>query len=153
MVNREARDKAAEALRRFLACQTTNKEFDREFTEIAATWKRQKDRAIAAVYGFAWNLYDDFEEHKLDGDWEPEAMAREMAERCVRFLQTDLEYEWKREKFIGLDWRRIFSKFLPWIRWEADPKKRFERFMAEPAGDVSVWPFYRSQDFEAGLRG
>ena len=148
MVNREARDRAATALRRFLVCETTNKEFDREFTEISATWKRKKDRAITAVYGFAWNLYDDFEEHKLDGIWEPEDVVRQMAERCVRFLQTDLEYEWRRAEFIGLDWRRIFSKFLHWIKWEADPRRRFGQFMAESAGDVSVWPFYRRDDYE-----
>jgi hypothetical protein len=146
MVTREARDKAAETLRQFLACETTNEEFDNEFAAISITWKRHTDRGIAAVYGFAWNLYDDFEEHTLEGAYELDPPVRAIAERCVQFLQSDCEYEWRRAKFIGLDWRRIFSKFLPWIKWEADPVKRFEQFMAEPAGDVTVWPFYCAED-------
>lgn len=151
MVNREARDRAARALRRFLDRETTNEEFDSEYAHIGPIWSRGKDRAIAAIYGFAWNLYDDFEEHKLEGAYELDNPVCEMAERCVLFLRSGLSYEWKKTSFIGIDWRRILSGFLPLIRWEEDPKKRFERFLNESAGDASVWPFYRREDYEVTL--
>jgi hypothetical protein len=153
MVNREARDQAATALRRFLDGATTNEEFDSEYAHVAPVWKRGKDRAIAAVYGFAWNLYDDFTEHKLEGAWELDEPVKKIAERCVLFLRSDDEYEWKRSEFIGIDWRRIFSRFLPWIKWEEDTLKRFEANLGEPEGDAQVWPFYRREDYEVSLRG
>ena len=153
MVDREVRDKAALALQRFLECETTNEEFDAEFTGLAATWKRHSDRAIAAVYGFAWNLYDDFEEHTLEGAYELDEPVLAMAGRCVRFLRSDLEYEWRKAKFIGLDWRRIAARILPWVHWEQDPMKRFQAYLGEPSGDASVWPFYRREDNEASSRG
>jgi hypothetical protein len=152
MVHREARDQAAKALERFLQCETSNEEFDHEYTEIARTAKRQTDRALKAVYGFSWNLYDDFEEHKLDGAYELDEPVRAIAERCVVFLRSDYEYEWRKADFFGIDWRRMAARVLPWIRWEADPLKRFELFMAEPTGEVSVWPFYRREDYVASLR-
>jgi len=152
MVNREARDQAARALERFLKCETTNRVFESEYEEVATTWKRHTDRGIAAVYGFAWNLYDDFEEHKLEGAHELDQPVLQMAERCLLFLRSDCEYEWRKAKLIGLDWRRILSRFLPWIQWEADPDKRFEQFLAEPGGEASVWPFYRREDCAASLQ-
>ncbi|MDR3724834.1 MAG: hypothetical protein P4K83_10145 [Terracidiphilus sp.] len=151
MVNQEARKKAARALRRFLDCETSNEEFDSEYVRIGPAWNRSKDRAITAVYGFAWNLYDDFKEHKLEAEWELDKQVKEIAERCVLFLGTDCEYEWKKSEFIGIDWRRVFSGFLPWIKWEADTLKRFEANLGEPAGDASVWPFYQAADFHDAL--
>jgi hypothetical protein len=151
MVSREAREQAARALRRFLDCETTNEEFDSECVHVGPIWNRSKDRAITAVYGFAWNLYDDFTEHKLEGAWELDEPVKEIAERCVLFLGSDYEYEWKKSEFIGIDWRRVFSRFLPWVKWETDTLKRFETNLGEPAGDASVWPFYRTADFHDAL--
>lgn len=152
MVNREARRGAALALRRFLGGQSTNKEFDREFAAVAPELERGQDRALRAIYGFCWNLYDDFEEHRLEGDWALEPPVREIAERCLLFLGSGCSYEWKKTKFIGLDWRRILARFLPWIKWEHDPLKRFEAYLGEPEGEARFWPFYRECDYRQAQR-
>lgn len=146
MVNREARHLAALALRRFLDGQSTNREFDREFSAAVPVLERCPDRALRAIYGFCWNFYDDFEEHRLEGEWALEPPVRAIAERCLLFLASDCPYEWKKTKLIGLDWRRIFARFLPWMRWESDPLKRFEAYLGEPAGEARCWPFYRAGD-------
>src|SRR5207245_4192388 len=42
-----------------------------------------------------WMLYSDLHRHKLTGKHEPNAETRALLERCVLFLETNLEFEWK----------------------------------------------------------
>lgn len=148
MVNQPARERLVVVLQDFLAARTTNREFERSFEQVLAEHRGQ-DRGIAAVYGFFWNLYDDYEEHKLAGEWALELPVGAMAERCAEFLATNLEYRWKQSNFIGLDWRRMFSRILPWVKVFEEPVERFRQRIAQPDGDALCWPFFDTAEFEA----
>lgn len=86
MVARRERDVAARVLRAFVAGEITNDDFDDQYPVCPA------DAAILAVYRQVWKFYDDLHEHKLVGGWTPSQQARDLLERCILFLEGDLEY-------------------------------------------------------------
>ena len=135
MIDRPARKRAAEAIRHFVTGQISNKEFLRRYPE------SEDDSAIWALDDTVWCLYDDIRTHKLSGD---EALSKEFKSEAVRwlmFLYSDKEYLWPN---IG---KPGFRHYPSWFcRLFVFASKRYERFRA--AGDYSVWPFLRREDFE-----
>lgn len=151
MIDWEARGRAQELMQDLLACAITNRQFEAGFTALLGPGRTSADRGVIAAYGFFWNLYDDLEEHKLEGEHAPEPGVLEIAERCMLFMDTGFEYRWKKMNFIGLNWRRMLARILPWIRYEQNPVVRFGCQVAEPGGDVAAWPFYCIEDYSAKL--
>lgn len=166
MVDLEVRKKAAQAVRRFLDCQTTNDEYEAEYPLPGLFEKnRTTDMAIRAVYASSWYWFDDLSTHKLDGVYVLTPETKKLAERCVLFLQTGFEYEWKRSKFIG-----AFTDILAGICAQiskvitlglVEPSRHpsalsfdeeFAAWLNQPEGDASVWPFYRLSDYESALQ-
>ena len=87
MIDREARDLMAEALRQLLARQITNDDFEEMIPSGPSD-----DRVLGPIESRAWAFYDDMHAHKLDREF-TDAMRSDVA-RWVLFLQTDLEYRW-----------------------------------------------------------
>lgn len=139
MIDRTARRQAAETIRHFVTSQITNKEFIRRYPH------SKEDPAIWALDDTVWCLYDDIRTHRLAGDYALTKEFKTEVARWLLFLYSDAEYVWPKIGKPGFrqtpSW---FCRILPFAQ------KRFETFRA--AGDYSVWPFLRREDFEAARR-
>ncbi len=139
MVDRAKRDAARDILRNFIDCKITNDEFHAQFLG------SEHDLALRAIRSTVWMLYSDLHRHKLTGRHEPNAKTRAMLERCVLFLDSDLEFEWP-VPTIGL------SNVVPNLRRRA---KQLMGLSADAdgvearsnGGDDTVWPFFRRDDY------
>lgn len=93
MVDRAARDKAAQALQQFTDGLLTSDQFD-------DAWPRQSDdAALGAVLGAVSGCFEDRRGRRLR-DQAPQSAPRELNrdeaalfERCVLFLRSDLEHD------------------------------------------------------------
>jgi len=139
MIDRTARNRAAETIRRFVTGQITNKEFIRRYPD------SKNDPVIWALDDTVWCLYDDIRTHKLSGEYALTKEFKTEVARWLMFLYSDAEYQWPQIGKPGFrqtpSW---FCRVFPFAQ------KRFERFRA--AGDYSVWPFLRPADFEDARR-
>lgn len=93
MVDRQSRTELAEALRRLIGGELTNDEFDDLYYE---SWWQHSDDAVRELAQFGWSLYDSdtLRPYTLTGPNAPSPERQQMAERAIRFLKTDFEYEW-----------------------------------------------------------
>ena len=138
MIDREARDKAAEILRQFISGQITNFAFEEKMPQ-------SRDSAILAIEDSMWCFYDDFKKHKMKGKWKlPEETKKEMA-RWVMFLYSNEEYKWPNYSYAGVlplrhGW---FSK----LRGKPRKEKEFMQF-----GEYEVWPFLNKESYESALQ-
>jgi hypothetical protein len=111
MVNRQKRSAAKRLVEGFAGGTLTSREIDNDFPT------DKSDPALAAIWRQLWFLWDDFHTHTLTGRHAPTPDARAMMDRCMAFLESDLEYEWPSLK--GASWRLIllrafgFRKGLP----------------------------------------
>src|SRR5436190_23104801 len=88
MIDRTARNRAAETIRRFVCGQITNKEFIRRYPD------SKHDPVISALDDTVWCLYDDIRTHKLSGDYALTKEFKSEVARWLLFLYSDAEYEW-----------------------------------------------------------
>jgi hypothetical protein len=86
MVDREGRNQAIDAIRRFRDRQMTNNVF------VDAYPGSRTDAGIRAISDAIWFFYDDVSEHRLDGDHALSPQALRGFNRCIVFLATDQEY-------------------------------------------------------------
>ena len=134
MIDRAARNQAAEIVRRFISGQITNFEFE-------AKMPNTKDLAVLAIEDSLWLFYDDFKKHKLSGHWKlPDQTKSEMV-RWVMFLHTNDEYFWPNINYPGVRplQHGFFSKLFK-------GPEREQAFMQ--AGLYSVWPFINNESFQ-----
>ena len=88
MVDRATSDNAVSALRKFAEGAISNREYERRFP------KSKDDPALRSIYTNVWFCYSDTSEHTLT---DKHALSKEnnaTLERCVLFLQSDLEFQW-----------------------------------------------------------
>ena len=95
MVDREARDTTAEALRHFASGQITNFDFEDRFPE-------SKDPVIFAIESSIWFYHCDLKEHKMAGDWELPNEMKKHIHRWIMFLHSDEEYQWPQFPHAGV---------------------------------------------------
>ena len=134
MIDQTQRDAARRVLRSFIDGEITNDDFEAQFPRNA------EDPAIPAIKANVWMLYSDLRQHKLTGKHAPNAEYRAILERCVLFLETNLEFEWPVPK-ISLS--NIFTNL-----W-SHAKARLGKPTSQPSeGDEDVWPFFRKQDYD-----
>jgi hypothetical protein len=147
MVDEQTRREALTALQRFLACETTNDEYEGEYP-LPTLFRRKAstDPAIKAIYSMSWNWFDDFNNHKLERGYELDSEVREIAERCVTFLQSDCEYEWHETNFISTSFMRSVVTTLGLSPTTTGVEERVKNHLDQPEGDASVWPFFRRED-------
>lgn len=147
MVDRDARDRAAQLLRNFVSGKITNDEF-------ADGCPPTQDRAIDAIWGTAWVLYDDISEHRLIGRNRLPSDMRRVCLRWLLFLHNDHDYEWPDLSLPGIDpatrtqqsvWRRL----LGLLKGSLAPEVA-RAFLA--SGHYPVWPFASAKDYRQALR-
>ena len=137
MVDRRARDIAADAVREFMGGSISNREYERRFP----TAKR--DPALRAIYTNLWFCYSDVSEHTLTGKHALNDKGRALVERCVLFLRSDLEFQWPPPKFrLRYGILRLLGLGRIVKRWE-------EQDMS--IGDIEVWPFLKKTDYDGAL--
>jgi hypothetical protein len=127
MVDKAKRLEAAALIEKFEACQITNFQFQDRFP-------RSVDPALHAVNDVLWLSYSDIREHRLDGKHALTPEARNMFERCVLFLRTDIEYTGTRS-FVSLSapikrlWNRVLRRqglVMP-ASWPFDTAEQLDR--------------------------
>lgn len=141
MIDRQARDKLAEELRRFIGCFTDNFQFDDAAWEIDT-----KDRGVHEVYAAMWLTYDDLSRHKMNGVHALTEVQMFVVKRMIVFLKSDYEYKWP-------SWPRYYKIVRPllWLfSFGALTKQLDRRFNGN--GNYDVWPFFSSEDYEVALR-
>jgi hypothetical protein len=147
MVDRGARDRAAQLLRDFVSGKISNDEF--EDNQPPST-----DHAIAAIWKTAWVFYNDTYAHRLVDRHRLPADMRRICARWIIFLHSDCEYVWPDIPLPGIDpatrieegfWRRLVATGSAPLRPETA-----REFLA--AGHYPVWPFSSAKDYREALR-
>lgn len=89
----EVRARLRDALHRLIQGEMTNDDFDRLY---CGEWAVSADRAVAEIGKFGWGLYssDLLFPYRLVGRNAVDEWERQVAERCLLFLGSDLEYGW-----------------------------------------------------------
>ncbi|HVI28929.1 hypothetical protein [Hansschlegelia sp.] len=148
MIDRPARDQAAQALRRLISGQITNEEF--EFSE-----PETSDQAVPAIYDTAWLIYHDYSVHKLTGRYRVSPDVKRETIRWIVFLDGADEYIWPKIAWPGSDPRKRVRAGGAWIRrllgqLHALSPDEAAAFLA--AGDYDAWPFASRADLKRAIR-
>jgi len=122
----------------FAAGTITSSEMDNDFPS------DKNDPALAGIWERLWVLWDDFHNHTLTGKYAPQPEVRAMMERCIAFLDSDLEYEWP--SLMASFWL-IFLRVLRFRKRAAEVEEHEAQELAK-LGDLEVWPFLRREDWE-----
>jgi hypothetical protein len=85
MVDKENRLKAASLIQAFRQGGITNDQFVHAFPH-------SHDQAIQAISSMLWFCYDDLHVHRLAGKHALTVEGETMVDRCILFLNTNLEY-------------------------------------------------------------
>jgi hypothetical protein len=139
MVDRAGRDRLAASIRRLMAGQITNDEYE-ESLPLSSL-----DFAVSEIHDLgAWSLYSDLWQHRLVGRQRAPKEARREVARWLLFLKSDCEYEWPvwpawlELLFLAANLASlgIFGWF--WRRWYRP-------------GPVEIWPFFQPSDLEKAV--
>jgi hypothetical protein len=129
MVAIEKRRKAAQLLLDFYKSQITNDQMN-------DAWPRDKeDAGLTHIRWAAWGLYSDLREEHIRPTLRKKYVIAKLIHRCLVFLESGLEYEW-----VGLG---VSKGLVPRVLELFDTHRR----RTNRAGDQSVWPFYRRDDY------
>ena len=71
--------------------------------------------------------------------------------RYAAFLDTDLSYEWSKDRFDTIDWMGIADRLTGGLIPALSKRVRSRSERTSSEGDVSVWPFTRAADVPEGL--
>ncbi len=144
IVDRAARDAAAELLRRFINGKVTNDDFEDGEPQT-------HDPAIPAIWQTCWVFYDDMKEHKLEGGYRLEPDQRRQMARWILFLDSDLPYLWPEIWLPGIDPRPRVKRSLIGriLSFGGLRLAQVEEFLA--TGHYPVWPFASRQDYDFAL--
>lgn len=134
MVDREARNYAAEIVRHFITGQSFN--FDFQDSEPAT-----KDPVIPAIWESLWPFYCDLRKHKMRGDWSISNEGKSKIAIWLLFLYSDEEYGWPLISFPGA--RPIQYGFLSRL---LGLHREQIQFLA--SGTYEVWPFSDYETFK-----
>ncbi len=139
MIDREARNKAAETIRHYVCGVITNREFEKRYPN------SKSDPIIRALDDSLWPTYDDIVTHTLAGK---NAVTKDLKERAARrllFLYSNTEYQWLRIGDAAFRDLPADSWFGNVARWVFRYDERSAAFMNY--GDYNVWPFLRRDEF------
>jgi hypothetical protein len=111
MVDTKNRLKAASLIQDFREGSITNDEF-------VSAFPRSQDKAIQAISSMLWFSYDDLHEHHLTGKHALTVEAEKLVDRCILFLNSNLEYSGQTSfiSFLG-----PLKKFWRWARRNREP--------------------------------
>jgi hypothetical protein len=130
-VDHKKRKIAARLIREFIDCDLTNEEFDESYPD-------SYDRAIRIIGHILWFCYDDLYTHRLDGVHRLSDEGRARVERCIAFLETDLEY-------LGpMDSGKLYESTRRAWKWLTGS---IESAAAVGSFDDPWWPFATEEQF------
>ncbi|MEO9824559.1 MAG: hypothetical protein ABJF50_09115 [Paracoccaceae bacterium] len=145
IVDRPARDTAAQLLRNFVSGKVSNDAFE-------DAQPTTHDLAIDAIWDTAWVFYDDSKEHRLIGKYRLPPDQRRACVRWILFLYSDHLYEWPTIYLPGIDpasrTQRNFLKRLFSMHQHLN-EDQVMNFMS--TGHYPVWPFLRVADYKKAL--
>ena len=130
MIDRDSRNRLAEALRQYTSGRVTNDDLDTVAVD-------RRDSGAVAVKQQAWFLYSDLKKHYVGNRPLPHSKDRRTIVRCIAFLHSDEEYYWpdKSLRIRDMLWNLLMNILtLGW--WAKKQQKQFEE-----AGSFEVWPF------------
>jgi len=105
VVDAVARSRLRESLALLIDGQLTTDEFTTVYWEM----EHSPDMGVAEIGLFGWGLYNDGDwPFRLKGDNAVDAATRSIAERCLQFLETDLEFCWPKTIDHWLRWLLIY---------------------------------------------
>jgi len=142
VVNRQKRVVAKGMVEGFAAGTVSSREMDGDFPS------DKDDRALAGIWEHLWPFWDDLRNHTLTGKDSPTPEMRAMMDRCIAFLESDLEYEWPPYRWASL--KLILLRALRLRKKAAEVEKRETEELAK-FGDLEVWPFVRKEDWERAV--
>lgn len=134
MIDRQARDIAADTLRDFMEGSISNDEYERKYP------RSKSDPALWEIWMQVWFFYSDVRTHKLTRKHTLNDERRAFMERCILFLRSDVEFEWPRQKF------RPWYGILRLLGFGRALKRREEEEMS--IGDKEVWPFLKKAQYQ-----
>ena len=136
MVDREARNKLAEAIRHLVTGLKDNFEFD------TLVWSiRTKDVGVTRIRQEMWYLYDDIRRHKLKYEWSLYERQKEIITRSILFLKSDVEYRWPQKH-----WEFPLARLLLSVFTFGLLPRHLDRKWKEE-GTWAVWPFFTAGEF------
>jgi len=125
--------KAAHLIEDFMRGNLTNYGFEDRYPKSA-------DKSLQAIRSMAWFAYSDLREHRLEGKHALTEKEKEVFQRCILFLNTELEYSGPDDFFdatAGLKrlwhWitRSTESVEAEWMQWwPFDSLEQFNRYKA-----------------------
>jgi hypothetical protein len=94
MIDRETRNEVAMYLGQLVSGDITTDEFEGRLY----CWLRSKDSAVAVIGKFGYGLYGEgLLPYRLKGRYAVTEEVRDMADRAILLLQTDLNYQWPKD--------------------------------------------------------
>jgi hypothetical protein len=138
MINREKRDLAWKLIHGFFTSEITNDDLMDNYP------RDEGDAAIGAIYERLWFFWPDNRTVRLTTDNAPKGEARELIERCIAFLKSDLEYEWPPFQWVKLSYGLMHILGLKNV---AEKKGRESLIEFRRNGTLEVWPFIRESDY------
>jgi len=138
VIDRKARDSAAELLRQFASGRITN-------FELEDRWPNSKDPAIDGLESTIWCFYDDFKEHTLQGPFALAPGMKRVVARWIVFLHTSEPYQWPNINYPGV--RPLHRSWITRRLGLLNLITRKEHSFIK-SGSFEVWPFISAQSFE-----
>jgi len=139
MIDRNARDAAIALLKKILAEDITNYEFEDQWPD------KSSEFVITAIAEQLWFYYDDYPKTKfMRAGLGPEVTS--FIERAIVFLSSDVEYEWPEYSF-ATENRSLFERLFGLGKRRST--EQWEKFKA--AGEIDAWPFLRIADYKHAL--
>lgn len=138
IVDRHARDQAAQILRDFISGKVTNWDF-------MDSAPGSNDPAIFQVWNAMWYFFSDHVKYRLKGKHRLAPFERREALRFILFLDSDAPYEWP-------------GRANPWAALLNDKQGSLAKILRRPhrsfhaAGDIGAWPFARRGDMKQALK-
>jgi hypothetical protein len=99
MIDAKTRAELAVALANLVQGRMTNDDFGALYGD---HWVGATDRAVARIAEYGDGLYTDAMTYRLEGVHAVDNEIRKVAERCILFLKTGLEYGWPEPPGTGL---------------------------------------------------
>jgi hypothetical protein len=112
VADKPKRLEAAALIQEFFEGRLTNFGF-------ADRFPRSSDKALLAIHSVLWFVYDELREHRLEGKHKLTEEGRDIFQRCILFLSTELEYTGI-ENFVDL--AAPFKRLWYWISRKPKPK-------------------------------
>jgi len=145
MIDRTARDRLSRNLKRLISGKISNDQFENSTPDAGG------DPGIIALADMAWLLYSEMKEHRLVGRYSIEPSTRREVLRWIMFLDSDIEYRWRRISLPGLSpARRVRPLPTRLFSFNTVSRERAAEFLA--AGDHDAWPFISRSEYKLALK-